>query len=349
MKAILTCDWHFSDQARDSYRFEFVDWLRLLIKSESIDVVFVLGDLTEQKDRHTASFVNKVVDVFARLQKLCPVVFMRGNHDGPPGYCFFEFLGLLERVDYIGAPISTPFLSKGRSRLKLGPLLSANFPPCLFVPHTRDVRTFAGFENCNYLLMFAHNSFNGAKLSDTQTLSDAFELSILRSVAKKVYSGDIHIPQDVGALTYVGAPYHVDFGDDYQGRVLIMDGRGRVVPKVYEGRQKRLVTIAHTSDLKRTKLNEGDIVKVRVTGKSRLFDAERMLLIQKKCARIAEDQSFHLHNVEFALSSEVASGDNRTIASVAKNDVETVDAFCKVSNCSVKTASVGVRITRGLK
>ena len=79
------------------------------------------------------------------------------------------------------------------------------------------------------------------------------------SKGAKVYSGDIHTPQKAGPVTYVGAPYLVDFGDDYAPRVIVLDGNKEISVPV-PGPQKRLIIWGDNQlDAK-----PGDILKIRV-------------------------------------------------------------------------------------
>jgi hypothetical protein len=62
--------------------------------------------------------------------------------------------------------------------------------------------------------------------------------------ANFIISGDIHVPQTLGPVTYVGAPYTIDFGDRFAPRVLILE-EGKA-PRSVEvpGPQKVLIEIA---------------------------------------------------------------------------------------------------------
>jgi len=256
MATLITADLHFSDNARDAYRFDFVDRLFKILEKKSIDRLFILGDLTEEKDRHSAWLVNTVSDYIFSLSKVCPIYFLKGNHDyldaSSPFFEFIKYLGNDYSVNWISTPYSTSFEDLGN---------------CLFLPHTsnyeRDWRNIS-FKNTDYI--FAHNTFKGTK-NNVGFEMDGVPVTVFPKNST-VISGDIHNPQKVGPVTYVGSPYLVDFGDDYKPRVLIIDDDGSIESLISKGPQKRLVTIDNPNKIRRTldctKVYKNDVLKVRI-------------------------------------------------------------------------------------
>lgn len=253
MTALLTADLHFSDNPRDAYRFDFMPWLAGLAKNHKPEVVFVLGDLTEEKDRHSAALVNRIADSFHYLAAICPVVIVQGNHDylGDPRNAFYRFLGQIEGISWFNQPSCEAWNGIGR---------------VLCLPHTLDYERDWGslrssFKNMDWIL--AHNTFTGADAGHGRFLkgvpTDVFPKDA------QVISGDIHIPQTFDVITYVGAPYTVDFGDDYDPRVLELHGDGSKKSIPVPGVQKRLIEITDLKQLDKLKgVHEGDILKVRL-------------------------------------------------------------------------------------
>src|SRR5205814_1607714 len=91
---------------------------------------------------------------------------------------------------------------------------------CLFLPHTNNYkRDWKGLDFSKYQWIFAHNTFQGANIGPRRL--EGIPTSIFPRNAK-VISGDIHVPQHFGPIEYVGAPYRIDFGDDYEPRVLFL-------------------------------------------------------------------------------------------------------------------------------
>ena len=113
--------------------------------------------------------------------------------------------------------------------------------------------------------VFTHHTFAGAVSESGKRLGGVR----MPMGSVPIFSGDIHVPQKRGKLTYVGAPTLIDFGDSFRPRVLIIADDG-VYPVYIDGPTKRLVEL--TADVNgefqaiagASPLNRGDIVKIRV-------------------------------------------------------------------------------------
>ena len=219
MRTFVTSDLHLSDNPRDSYRLDFLYRLPDLLVKHNIDRLFLLGDLTEAKDRHSAWLVNQVVRGLAAVAgAVDETIVLRGNHDGvDPEWPFFGFLSEIPDLRYIGTP--------------------TDIEHWLFLPHSRDPHwdpvIFDGVKR-----IFTHNTFAGALVNGVAMHGIA--LDALPNVP--IISGDIHNPQQLGRLIYVGAPYTVDFGDNFEPRALILDN-GKLLTLKLHGPQKRVVLI----------------------------------------------------------------------------------------------------------
>jgi predicted phosphodiesterase len=220
MRRLVTADIHISKNPIDAYRLAFLkENLPVLVDKYKPNELLVLGDITQEKDQHPASLVNEVVGAFHNLAKRCKVIILQGNHDASAvEYPFFEFLNYIDNIQWIRTPTE-----------------EAN---CLYLPHTRDhKKDWQGlsFEDRDFI--FAHNTFTGAKVNG-QTLS-GIPATVFPDDAC-VLSGDIHEPQTLGSVTYIGSPYAVNFGDDFPFRVLLLDDLEVKSIKV-RGTQKRLI------------------------------------------------------------------------------------------------------------
>lgn len=98
--SLITGDWHLDASTRNAYRFAFVEkTLPQLINTYKYGRLICLGDLCQDKDRHNAELVNRVVNTTTNLSKLCNVVILRGNHDYiSPESPFFAFLSKLPKI-----------------------------------------------------------------------------------------------------------------------------------------------------------------------------------------------------------------------------------------------------------
>src|SRR6266436_4337016 len=100
---IITADLHLSDKPQDSYRWGIFDWLRKQQDENKISGCLILGDLTEEKDCHSATLVNKMVNGLRKLEP--PVYILKGNHDyidyNNP---YFGFLSCIDGIRFITTP-----------------------------------------------------------------------------------------------------------------------------------------------------------------------------------------------------------------------------------------------------
>ena len=331
MAVLITGDLHFSDNPRDAYRHEWVSWFLTQVKKHKAGGVVLLGDLTEAKDRHGGWLTNKVVAHLAAMAKLCPLIVVQGNHDflGDPRDGFFGFSGRLDGVTWVSLPTAGKDLPAA---------FSMGLGPALFLPWTGDYkRDWAewlgkgGFHA--YAPIFCHQTFDGADVGYGRKL-DGVPASIFSYGTEDdlVIAGDIHVPQKLGPVTYAGAPYTVDFGDDYAGRILKLDGR-KLTSIVYEGPQKRLVDI-EIDWLQEAKVNAGDIVKVAI----RMADKERWAETRDAVMRWGEKRKVWVYSVVPVM----AKAKQRVRGKVeARTDDELLGAFCKRRGLSESVAKTG--------
>lgn len=81
----------------------------------------------------------------------------------------------------------------------------------------------------------------------------------------RIYAGDIHTPQKVGAVQYVGAPHPVKFGDNYETRMLRLDDNFEIVEAIpLDTVQKLSLTLDSPADLYKVLVRAGDQAVVRV-------------------------------------------------------------------------------------
>lgn len=306
MTTILLADLHLTDNPRDTYRFKTLRQIvRSLEKSAPLQT-FILGDLTEAKDRHSSRLVNKVVDHIRLFATLGAVYVLKGNHDysTSPDHPFFQFLTHIPDVHWINKPV----VHNHYDHHELGEVL--------WLPHTRNwKRDWEGVKLDKARLVFAHQTFLGADMGN-YIARDGVPTKIFHPDVK-IFSGDVHVPQTfkrsgtptgLGApygITYVGAPYTIDFGDAYAPRLVIRkNDKWLSVP--IPGPQKRLVEYAPKGDSvsiiksnalrdQLRMLSKGDILKVRV--RLQRNEVERWPTIRDHMREWAAKNEFVLHAV----------------------------------------------------
>lgn len=327
MTTLVTADLHLAENPRDAYRFSFFDQLPALAAEHKADRVLILGDITEAKDGHHAALVNRVVDGFAALAKVAQVYVLMGNHDYVAiDVPFYRFLRHLQGVRWISNPTSLQLRGLG---------------DCMFIPHTSTPQDIPRLVDGGYNWIFMHQTVDGAsggnrKLSGWKHCFDP---------RARVISGDVHVPQKIGPVTYVGSPYTVDFGDDFEPRVLLLDGtKMRSIPVA--GPQKVLITTKDATKLTwagpRALTSPGDIVKVRIelpTG-SEMSRAEARARARDWAATAGVQlYSVQVVEPEAAQASKIVARDRPRAG-----DPELVRAYVKKMGKGETTAAAGLKI-----
>jgi 3',5'-cyclic AMP phosphodiesterase CpdA len=307
-----------SHNPRDDYRFEFMRWFAEHARQRKPDRIIIAGDLTEEKDRHPAQLVNKVVDHVNALAQICDVVCVEGNHDyKEEGHAFFKFLSRIPNTRWISKPTA------------LG--------EWLLLPHTLQYKLdWGNIELRNYPRIVCHQTFNGASVGFGRKL-EGIPLSVLprKSIT---FCGDIHVPQEMAGLVYIGAPYHVDFGDNYSARVIECNDDDWVSVDCSTLPQKRLIKLT-TGDEKIPKpYNEGDIVEIKVE----VDDMGGWQPIKEYIAKQAERRRLRVWSIKPVLTHKAVRRQHKVIDT--QTDHEVLEAFGKRYALTPATLATGVKL-----
>lgn len=246
---LLTTDWHLSENDADAYRWQVFDAVAKIKAEHKVSHSFVLGDALDRKDRFSAAFVNRLVD---SLIGISPVSILRGNHDTtvqPPSYlAFLTDTFLQPYVHYVDEP--TEFTED---------LLMLPFSP-------RPRQDWQHLGLAQYRAVLMHATVNGATAENGQVL-EGMPMGLLPK-GPRYYSGDVHVPQQAGRVTYVGCPHPVHFGDAYPCRMLLIDEQTLdVVKQIDLAPPRKLMVDIHSVDqLTRIRARRGDQVKIRFHG-----------------------------------------------------------------------------------
>jgi hypothetical protein len=217
--------------------------------------VFMLGDLTDRKDRHSAALTNRVVNELTRLTNLgARFTVLMGNHDkplnGPP------FWDILSEIGRSGDSIPIKFISRPYA-----------WDDLLLLPYSDNpVEDWKDIPFRNYKAIFMHQTVTGATGNNGIKLENTKMPEFPR--AMKVYSGDIHIPQVVGPkgrqVQYIGAPHPVSFGDDHICRMVVLDDETYAVASeiILSSIQKRVLRINAPADLADIETHTGDQFRI---------------------------------------------------------------------------------------
>lgn len=248
--ALIITDIHLTEKSEDRYRFEIFPWIEEKF-GKRLDKVFILGDLTDRKDFHAGWFVNKVVEHLRELSNSIEVYAIKGNHDydADQNNPFFRFLRDYEKIHYF----TDPAIDKDG---------------VLFLPHSRDPkRDWKILNRCRpgeVKTIMMHQTFDGA-ISESGYEMRGVDWKQFEKWNCPVYSGDIHKPQKLGPITYVGSPFHIRYGDKFKPRCLLLDRNFHELREVQFPAPRKLVfEIERATDMHSVDAKRGDMVKVRV-------------------------------------------------------------------------------------
>lgn len=253
---LTTTDLHLNLREDDRYRWSFMKKLKKIVSKHKAEALFILGDLTHDKDRHSSELVNRISDILFSIAQKVPIYVLKGNHDYiDPSNPFLRFLDKMENITFIVSPLTLEMENKN----------------LLFLPHTRDpITEWKELDYEGIHSIFIHQSVDGAVASNGMEL-EGFPRNFFRDLGfeGRVYSGDIHVPQKIGKITYVGTPYAVHFGDIFSPRVMLLDLKKDKVKMVPSKGYPSKISLSINSleemkeRLKEIGAKEGDYIKIK--------------------------------------------------------------------------------------
>jgi len=292
---LLTSDIHLTSRSRDEYRWLIFDWLRVQALSRDVTNIFVLGDITDQKDHHANLLINRIVDSFDALAAAtsATVWLMKGNHDYiDPEYPLLKFLGGEGAVRFV-SKVQKEIIDDQR---------------VLFLPHqmkvlgARNKHVWHEYDFNDYDFIFLHQTMDGSVASNGFPLP-GLQHKLFEGTQATVIAGDIHVPQKIGPVTYCGSPHPVRFGDDFKPRVLWWNGTEvKSVSRV--ALKKAVIILEDPEDLvEKAGLDRGDQVKVIITLAREDFHTWEDR--KRKVSAICEATGLLLYGVELKEKREI--------------------------------------------
>jgi hypothetical protein len=252
LPALLVTDLHLTPKPDDEYRWGLFPWLRDICRKHKIRTLIFMGDTTDAKDYHSSTLVNRILAcILMCKEEVDEIIILLGNHDYlRDGHAFFEFLNTYPGITFVSKPLAA---TAGVDRASL------------FLPHTKDLSTWDIWDFSKYDYVFMHQTVSGSFASNGQQMEGELNATFKALPKIQIYSGDIHVPQDVGDVRYVGSPYHVHFGDKFIPRCLIINEDDSETEIHFETISRFAITATSFNDFvdqvtQRTK--KGDQIKV---------------------------------------------------------------------------------------
>ena len=287
---LLTADWHLDDNPDNEYRWLVFDYVCEALGNYPILGVFILGDIVDRKDRHSAALVNRLLAELHRID--VDVTVLRGNHDTtlqPP--CYFEWLH---------GYISMPTRMRGNALLLL--------------PFSANPREdWQHLQLAEFRAVFMHATVSGAVVDRGYVLDNPRMPPL--PPGPRYYSGDIHHPQQVGNLVYVGAPHPTKFGDDYRCRMLLVDEDSFEVVEeiILDPPRKWMIDIRSVADLEKFRqMRRGDQVKLRLSCRPGAVD--ELAQAEAQIAEWARRSGVTLAGTEVIVNAPLGNGVDTNLA-----------------------------------
>lgn len=335
LPALLTSDLHLTSDPAHEYRWELFPWLRDACASESVKTLLILGDLTDAKDGHPAELINRItrslVDLRAQVESLRDIYVLMGNHDYlREGHPTFAFLNYIDGLHFIHKPHEIVAADGGM--------------PALLLPHSKTpAADWAQINTEFFALVFMHQTVKGARASNGQIMDGT---AVPAFPGLKVYSGDIHVPQIIGGVEYVGSPYHVHFGDRFKPRCVLLDRKGRPHDLHHPNIQRASLTVRDAWEFRQIDwLQPGDHLKLRLE----LAAADRHLWRKQReeLMHIAEHRKLRLMGLELAVQRSDAPL-NRVVAGgprgLTLTDPDLVQQYVEREDLGGDALDIGLRL-----
>ena len=243
---LLATDFHLDDNPDNDYRWAVWEHILQAVIQYRIETVFILGDWVDRKDRFPARFINRLFDEVYRICNRARLVVLRGNHDTamtPPSY--FDFAATaIQGFEYVSHP--RPFFSH-----------------LLLLPFTARPKTdWADLNLADYKAAFMHATVTGAVVENGIIMENSNFPILPRTV--KFYSGDVHVPQTVRNVVYVGAPHPIKFGDSFPCRMVVLDNDYNIIMEIPLSPPRKLMADIRSIDaLSGLTVRHGDQIKIR--------------------------------------------------------------------------------------
>lgn len=298
MKIWIISDTHFGKYSLDSdkwlnnmkaYFYEFfIPMLKQHKKKD--DVLFFLGDLFDNRTSINLKVLNVVVKLFEDLSKIIECHLLLGNHDN-----FNMSDAEINSVCTI-RNINNVIIYEEPKAIKLDGLDIAMMP---WIHGKNEEKAVLDQYSGNNLL-FCHSDLNGCRtqLYPTRPINrNILDITDFKGF-DKVYSGHIHIVQEINNFTFVGSPYHLDRND-------VQNTKGIWV---YDTKKKQDMFIENdfSPEFKKIKIYEEKDFKNLSSGvlDKNFIDLEisNNLLINSPHLRLDLDKltnKHHIENIEF--------------------------------------------------
>lgn len=294
MKIWIISDAHFGKYNLDSDRWlnlmtsYFYDFFIPTIKeyAKPDDKLFFLGDLFDNRNSINLRTINAVIELFEELSKIIECHILLGNHD--------MYLMNSPKINSVSTIRNIPnvYVYNDTKQITIDGLNIVMMPWI----HGKDneKKMLEKYQGAD--LLFCHSDLNGCRtqLYPTRPLNrNILDIEDFQGFGK-VYSGHIHIVQEINNFTFVGSPYHLDRND--------IDNKKGIF--VYDTKKKKDVFIENdfSPEFKKIKiLQESDMRFLEEEIKTNNFidlEISNNLIVNSPHIRLQIDKITNKHKIE---------------------------------------------------
>jgi DNA repair exonuclease SbcCD nuclease subunit len=331
---LLTSDIHLNNKNRDEYRWDLFPWLQSVCKEKRVRYLIIGGDLFNEKDYHPAALVNRFVDNLVETLKYVEGIYMiKGNHDMiEESNPYLRWINNIPHIHFFIKP-------------ELVRLENKNW---LFLPWSPDPETdwaVLDYELKQADHIVAHQTFTGAIVEGGYKLSGVSQF-VFKKTKAKIWVGDIHSPQQLDTLTYIGTPYHVTFGDNYLPRCILLDTSNDTETNLYFKTIRRYtINITKPEELEELPIRKGDQIKVRLE----LTDITNWTDYKNQIIKYCQDHELVLHQIESVRKDVSIALETQKLKLKSMTPIEIFNNFCVTSEISTNVSKYGQDIMEEIK
>lgn len=167
-------------------------------------VLFVLGDIFDDRKAINISIINMAVNIFREIALILPVWIINGNHDiYTKSDNSISSLAIFSGIRNLHI-IRKPEIIQVRE--------SSQIKRLAFIPYQGDIEKETDLcmeaKDCDYIFM--HTEIEGLRYDNGREIISAVRTA---GINGKIYSGHIHKRQETKKATYIGSPYQLTRSD----------------------------------------------------------------------------------------------------------------------------------------
>lgn len=210
MKALITSDWHIGVRGdSDTYHDIFMDWIENFliptIEKENVDYLFILADFFNNRNAINTKTINIAIDTMESICDEFPdlkIHLLTGNHD-----IYYKNTRDISSLRMLENRHPNFKVVKKIERMKIDGKEVVLCPWIINAEETKELFS----KKADYCM--CHAEINGFELVSGVTEKKGLDASKFKKTFGKTFSGHFHIRQESDGITYVGNPFHMDWGD----------------------------------------------------------------------------------------------------------------------------------------